>query len=251
MDAQVSRFHCEGRPVAGDERRVDAAGPHARDCRGWSLGQSKQRADSVGRVVHGRQALPVPGPSAHLLLVGATQELQPTESSRSKKVLHEEELARVHDRLHHHVVLPGGLDGGDDGLTLVKRSRHGHGARDVLARVQRSDRLASVVGDRRVQMYRVHIRILEQRVERGVPLLDAERVTDSVQLLAVAAADGRESGTRMTLIGGNELRAEAETPIATRTGTDPYASCSSKLGISTTTPPLIADSCAARPAAVH
>jgi hypothetical protein len=111
-------------------------------------------------------------------VVGAAQELDAADRAVDDQVLHVQELTRVHDRLHHHVLLARLADGGHDGAALVERRGHRDRARDVLARPQRGDRLLGVRGDRGVDVDGVDVGVAQHLLEAGEALGDAERVTD-------------------------------------------------------------------------
>lgn len=83
------------------------------------------------------------------------------EFSGSEPFLEEEIFAAVDDRLHHHVDFARGSLGLDNGPTLVDGRGHGHGAGDVLTGFDRGDALWTVVGDRRVDVNGVDVRIAE------------------------------------------------------------------------------------------
>jgi hypothetical protein len=126
-----------------------------------------------------------------------------------------EELARVDDGLHHHVVPPGCLGGIDDRLDLLERGRHRDGAGHVLARLQRGDRLSRMVRDRRVDVHGVDVRIAKHVCHVGVAPRDPELVGCLRQRCRRPLADRQHLGVRVRLIDGNELGAEAESD-------DPY-----------------------------
>src|SRR5262249_52363002 len=74
----------------------------------------------------------------------------------------------------------------------------------------RGDRLRGMVGDGRVDVDGVHVRVFEQLVEAGVPLGDAVAVADFVQLGLVAATDGVHLGVRVGLVDRDELGPEPQ-----------------------------------------
>ena len=103
------------------------------------LAQDRQaRADAVGGVPHGGQPRPVIGPAVHVLLVAAAQELEPAQLAFVVQFLHEQVLAAVDDRLHHHVDLAACALGFDDLAAFVDRGAHRDGAGDMLAGLQAS-----------------------------------------------------------------------------------------------------------------
>ena len=63
--------------------------------------------------------------------------------------------------------------------------RHGHGASDMFARFQRRDRLPAVIGDWRVDVDGIDVRVFEKVVEIGVARFDAERIAALVAVLAL------------------------------------------------------------------
>src|SRR5215831_11785865 len=80
----------------------------------------------------------------------------------------------------------------------------------MLAGLQSRDGLRGVVGNRRVDVDGVDVGVAEEVVEIGIAGLDAEAVAALIQLGPVAAANGVHFGVGMSLVDGNELRAEAE-----------------------------------------
>jgi len=80
----------------------------------------------------------------------------------------------------------------------------------VLAGLEGGDGLATVVGDRRVDVDRVDLRVLEQRVEVRVALRDLIAVADGLQLLRVALADRDDLRVRVGLVDRDEFGAKAE-----------------------------------------
>ena len=98
----------------------------------------------------------------------------------------------------------------DDLLALVERGGHRHGAGDVFAGLERLDRLAAVIGNRRVDVNGMDVRIREQVLVGSVAFRDAELVADFIQLGLGPLADGIHVRIRMTLIDRDELGAETE-----------------------------------------
>ena len=137
-------------------------------------------------------------------------ELKFAEIARVEQLFHEQIFARINDRLHHHVVEAGLLRECDDLFAVFNARRHRHGAGDVFARLQRGDTQPCVIGDRRIDMHRVHVWVFEQRLEIGVTLRHAKVITDGVELLRIALTDGVAIRVGMFLPEWNELRAEAE-----------------------------------------
>ncbi len=164
----------------------------------------------MGGVVHRGQAGPVAGPAVHVLLVAGLQELDFAEFAATIELLHEEKLPRVNHRFHHHVFQAGLARELHDLLAVLDGGGHRHGAGDVFAGAQGLDGLRGVIGDGRVDVHGLDLRIGEQLVVVLITFFDSEVVGDFVELLAVALADGDETGVRMRLINGDELCAEAE-----------------------------------------
>ena len=181
--------------------------------------QRQHRADTVGGVVHRRQARPVIRPAVHVLLVRGLQELNPAEVAVLVELLHEQELARVHDGLHHHVLLAARDLRLNDALAVLDAGRHRHRAGDVLAGLQRLNGLLGVERNRRVDVDRVDVRVLQQLGVIGVALLDPEGVADGVQLLLIALADRDRHRIRVSLVDGDELGAKAEPDERNANGT--------------------------------
>ena len=93
---------------------------------------------------------------------------------------------------------------------LVDARGHRHRAANVLAGLQRRDALPAVVGNRRVDVHHVHIRILDQLLEIRVALFNPEGVSHGVQLVLRPLANRVHIRLRMPLVDGNELRPKAE-----------------------------------------
>ncbi len=127
------------------------------------------------------------------------------------ELLHVEEFARVDDRFHHHVFQAGRLREFDDLFAVLDRRRHGHGAGDVFASLQRRDGLFGVIGDRCIDVDRINFRILEELVVALVTLLDAVLVTDLIERGFGPLTDGRHVGVWVALIDWDEFRPESET----------------------------------------
>jgi len=68
-----------------------------------------------------------------------------------------------------------------------------------------------VIGDGRVDVDHVHSRVFEQRGEVLITRLDAEVITDGIELLRIALADGVGGGVGMLLPERDEFRSESET----------------------------------------
>src|SRR5437588_2444214 len=67
-----------------------------------------------------------------------------------------------------------------------------------------------MIGNRRIDVHGVYIRILQELVEIGVAHLDAELVAALVEPFFIAAAEGVHLGKRMVLVDGNEFGPKAE-----------------------------------------
>ena len=210
MELDMGRLDREGRVVDRDHVLGDAAGAEARDIFRVGAGEGEHRADAVRGVVHRREAGPVAGPAFHILLVRGLEELQAAELAVVVELLHVEELAGVDHRLHHHVAQARGLHQLHDLFAFGDRGRHRDRAGHVLAGLEGGDGLATVVGDRRVDVDRVDFRVLEQRVEVRVALRDLVAVADRLQLLRVALADRDDLRVRVGLVDWDEFGAEAE-----------------------------------------
>jgi hypothetical protein len=143
--------------------------------------------------------------------MAATQELDAPQFAFLVQLLGEQILPAVDDGLHHHVdlaALPLRLD---DAPAFVDGRRRGHGARHVLAGLERRDRLRGVIRDGRVDMHGVDIRVCQQVFVARIPCRDPELLAAGVELFPVATADAVHLGIRVSLVDGNELGAEAQT----------------------------------------
>ncbi len=189
---------------------MDPAGAVADDVLGVLADERQARADAVRGVVHRWKAFPVSRPAVHVLLVAAAQELDPPELALVVQLLHEQVLAAVDDGLHHHVDLAALALRLHDLAALVDRRRRRHGAGDVLAGLERCDRLRRVIRDRRIDVDGVDVRVAQQILVARVARRDAEPVAARVELGLVAAADGVHLGVRVPLVDRNELGAEPE-----------------------------------------
>jgi hypothetical protein len=142
--------------------------------------------------------------------MASAQELHAPEFPLVVQLLHEEILAAVHDGFHHHVDLAALALALDDLAALIDGRRRRHCARDVLAGFQRRDRLRRVIGNRGIDVDRVHVRIGEQRRIVGVARFDAESIAAGVELLLVAPANRVHFGIRVALVNRDEFRAESQ-----------------------------------------
>ena len=197
--------------VFRNQRLVDAPRAMADDVFGVLAEDRQARADAVRRVVHRRKAFPVPRPALHVLLVAAAQELDAPELALVVELLRKQVLAAVDDGLHHHVDLAALALRFDDLPAFVDRRGRRHRAGDVLPRLEGSNRLRRVVGNRRVDVHRIDVGVREQLLEARIPRLDAELVAAGVELLPIAPADPVHLRVRVLLIDGDELGAETET----------------------------------------
>ena len=66
----------------------------------------------------------------------------------------------------------------DDLPALVDRGRHRHGAHDVLAGLEGGDRHRRVIGNRRVDVDEIDLRVRQHVLVLRVALLDLEGVAD-------------------------------------------------------------------------
>ncbi len=126
----------------------------------------------------------------------AAKELNPTEFALVVHLLDEQIFAGVNDRLHHHVDLADLALKLDDLAAFVDGRRHRHRAGDVLAGLQGGQGLGGMIGDRRIDMHRVHVRVFQQLFVLGIACLDAELIANLVHLGFVAPADGVHLGNR-------------------------------------------------------
>src|SRR5690606_13035259 len=67
-----------------------------------------------------------------------------------------------------------------------------------------------VIGNWRIDMHRVHVRIFEQRIEIRVTRFHAEIVADRIKLLLIALTNGVTIRVGMFLPERNELRTKTE-----------------------------------------
>ena len=132
-------------------------------------------------------------------------------SPESYSCFDEQIFAAVDHGLHHHVDLAALALQLDDLAAFIDRRRRRDRAGDVLAGLQRGDRLRRMIGNRRVDVDGIDVRIGEERVVVGVARLDAEPIAARVELLPIAAADRIHFGIRMALINRDEFRAKAQT----------------------------------------
>ena len=102
------------------------------------------------------------------------QELDFAELALLVELLDVEILARIDDRLGHHVFQAGLLHEIHDLLALREVRGHRHRAGDVLAGFQRGDGLPAVIGDRRIDVDHIDLRVLQQVLEFLIALLDSE-----------------------------------------------------------------------------
>src|SRR5258706_11225338 len=81
----------------------------------------------------------------------------------------------------------------------------------MFARLQRRDRLRGMIRNRAVDMNEVNLRVLQDVVEIGVALGDAEVIRDLIELSLVTLADGIHVGIGVLLVDRDELRAKTQT----------------------------------------
>ena len=215
LNGEGGGFDGVGAAVSGDEVFADATGAEADDLigQGGLVGfaeDGQAGADAVGGVPHGGQAGPVVGPAVHVLLVGASEELDAAEFAFFIEFAGEQVFAAVDDGFHHHVDLAAGALGFDDRPAFVDGGAHRHGAGDVFAGLEGFDGHPGVVGDRAIDVDGVDVGVFEQVAVVGVAGLDIEAVADFVEAFLVAPADGRDVGAWVVLIDGDEFGSEAE-----------------------------------------
>ena len=143
--------------------------------------EAEEGADTVGGVVHGREAGPVSGPAVHVLLVRGFQELKFTEFALIVELLHKEEFTGVDDSFHHHIFQTGRCTEIDDGFAVLDRGGHGDGASDVFASLQSRDCLLGVVRDGGVDMNCINLGIGEEFLVACVALFDAIFVSNLIE----------------------------------------------------------------------
>jgi len=119
-------------------------------------------------------------------------------------------LAGIDHRFHHDVFLFRLLDEVHDFFAVLNTRGHRHGAGDVFAGLERGDGLPGMIGNRRVDVNGLNLRVLQQLVEIVVASLHSEGIPDGVELFAGALADGVHVGVGMPLVNGDKLRAKAQ-----------------------------------------
>jgi hypothetical protein len=67
-----------------------------------------------------------------------------------------------------------------------------------------------MIGDRRIDVHRIDIRILQQLAIIGVTVFHPKGIANRVQLFGRALANGVHVGVRMPLVDGDEFRAKTE-----------------------------------------
>ena len=118
------------------------------------------------RIPHRREARPVIRPAIHVLLMAGLEELDFAELAFFVQLLDDREYSRAYTTVSIIMYfMPGLLHQVDDLLAILDAGRHRHGAGHVLARLQRGDGLPGVVGNRRVDVDRIHVRVLQQFFE--------------------------------------------------------------------------------------
>ena len=136
---------------------------------GRLVDQAQARADDVRGVVHRDHLLPIVGPAVHVLRVRGGQVLNLAELALLVHLLDEQELAAIDDRLGHHVVQAGVVDELADLVAFLDRRGHRHGTHHVLAGLEGLDRHPGVIGNRRVDVDEIDLRVGQHVVVFGVP----------------------------------------------------------------------------------
>jgi hypothetical protein len=210
MDGEGGRFDGERAAVAALEVFANPARPVADDAFCVLTQDGQAGADAVGGVPHRRQARPVVRPAVHILLVAAAEELDFSQLALVVKFLDEQVFAAVDDGFHHHVDLAARALGGDDLLAFVDGRAHGHGAGDVLARVQGLDGHPGVVGDRGINVDGVDGGVFEQVTIVGKAGRNAVAIAAFIEAFAVAAGDRVDFRAGVFLIDRDEFGSEAQ-----------------------------------------
>ena len=138
-------------------------------------------------------------------------ELQLAEFPLVEQLFQEEILARIHDRLGHHVFKAGLLLQIDDLFAVGDAGSHRNRTSNVFARFQASHAHPAVVGNRGVDVDGIEVRVFEQLAVIGVAFLDAERIADRIELRPVTLADRVQVGLGMPLVEGDEFSSETQT----------------------------------------
>ena len=178
LDLERRGLDGERAVVLRDQLLADAARAVADDALGRALAEDRQaRADAVRRVPHRRQARPVVRASRPCPAGGCRGGTGCGRARRGRTGPWRTGI-RGCRRPSPSSCRPcrSCRCSFDDLPALVHRRRHRHRAGDVLAGLQRGDRLRRVVGDRAVDVDGVDVRVLEQLVVVGVARLDAELV---------------------------------------------------------------------------
>src|SRR5690606_8096637 len=170
---------------------------------------AQYRSNAVGRVMHGRKSRPVVGPAVHVLLMAGFDKLKLAQLPLVVELFHEKELPGVHDSFHHHVGETGFFHRLHDPAAVLHRSSHGNRTSHVFPGTKGLQRLAGMVWDEPVNMYRVDVRVFQQFIEIGVPYFKSETVSDLTQRFAVPLSVRVPVGTRMPLVDWDKLRSEA------------------------------------------
>ena len=160
--------------------------------------------------MHGDHLLPVTWPAVHVLRMTRCEVLQLAEFALVVELLDEQKFAAVNDRLGHHVLEAGFVDGFAKLLALGDRRCHRHGAHDVLAGAQGFDGLRCVIGNRRVDVNGINLRIGQQFFVIRVAFRDTELVGHGVHFRLIAPTHRDEVGVGMRLVDGNKLCAKTE-----------------------------------------
>ena len=210
LKLDVAALDSKGRVVALVHFLADGAGGKAGNIFGFMSAEAKKWSDAVGGVVHGREAGPVSGPAVHVLLVGSFEKLEFAEFTFVVEFLHEEEFPGVNHGFHHHVFETGGLGEFDNCLTIFDRGRHGDGAGYVFSGLQGCDGLFSMIGDGRIDVNGIDVRIGEEVVVALVALLDPEFVAHFIEGGLGALANCHQFSSGVALIDGDEFGAKTE-----------------------------------------
>ncbi len=122
----------------------------------------------------------------------------------------EEKFAGVDDSLGHHVFQACVFDEFDDGFAVFDAGGHGDGTHDVLAGLERGDRLRGVIGNGGIDVDEIDFGVFQDVGVIGVALGDFEVIANLIEFFLVALADGVHVGLGMLLIDGDEFSAETQ-----------------------------------------
>ena len=138
------------------------------------------------------------------------EKLQLTEVPAVVEFLHVEKFPGINDGLHHHVFHPTLRGQTNDGFAILDRSRHRHGAGDVLSCPHGLQGGFRMVRDWGIDMDRIDIRILKKRLVLGESLCDSIFVGDLVQVFLIPLTQGYDFSIGMPLVDRNEFGAESQ-----------------------------------------